>query len=181
VNFQTHRRVVVLIPSNWVRGSSKHPRRVRKRRCRLWWDVHHTRPSPRGVPLNVRLPRRVVVGLDLLDQVVQCRSPTVHVRLHPLNPGKSACNSLCDHLRRIKHIRQRLKSSNAELNLKIYENSPMVCTRNSVHHRHRPLLIAAELPQYPVDGVLLHVHVEQQRRPHHPVLLVAEAQSREAM
>jgi hypothetical protein len=41
----------------------------------------------------------------------------------------------------------------------------MVCARNSVHHRHRPLLVAADLPQYPVDGVLLHVHVEQQRRP----------------
>jgi hypothetical protein len=37
----------------------------------------------------------------------------------------------------------------------------------------------AELPQHPVDGVLLHVHVEQQRRPRHPVLLVAKAQSRE--
>jgi hypothetical protein len=32
-----------------------------------------------------------------------------------------------------------------------------------------------------VDGVLLHVHVEQQRRPRHPVLLVVEAQSREAL
>jgi hypothetical protein len=88
---------------------------------------------------------------------------------------------LRDHLRRIKHICQRLKSSDAELNLKIYENSPMVCARNSVHHRHRPLLLAVELPQYPVDGVLLHVHVEQQRRPRHLVLLVAEAQSREAL
>jgi hypothetical protein len=57
----------------------------------------------------------------------------------------------------------------------------MVCARNSVHHRHRPLLVAVELSQYPVDGVLLHIHVEQQWRPHHPVLLVAEAQSREAM
>jgi hypothetical protein len=66
---------------------------------------------------------------------------------------------LCDHLRRIKHICQRLKFSNADLNLKIYENSPMVGTRNNVHHMHRPLLVAAELPQHPVDGVLLHVHV----------------------
>jgi hypothetical protein len=32
-----------------------------------------------------------------------------------------------------------------------------------------------------VDGVLLHVHVEQQQRPCHPVLLVTEAQSREAL
>jgi hypothetical protein len=32
-----------------------------------------------------------------------------------------------------------------------------------------------------VDGVLLHVHVEQQRRPRHPVLLVSEAQEREAL
>jgi hypothetical protein len=30
-----------------------------------------------------------------------------------------------------------------------------------------------------VNGVLLHVHVEQQRRPRHPVLLVAKVQSRE--
>jgi hypothetical protein len=42
-------------------------------------------------------------------------------------------------------------------------------------------LVAAKLSQYPVDGVLLHVHVEQQQRPCHPVLLVAEAQSREAL
>jgi hypothetical protein len=88
---------------------------------------------------------------------------------------------LRDHLRRIKHICQCQKSSNVELNLKIYENAPMVCARNSVHHRHMPLLVAAELPQYPVDDVLLHVHVEQQRWPRHPVLLVAEAQSREAL
>jgi hypothetical protein len=93
VNSQTHRRVVVLIPSNRVRGTRKHPRRVRNWRCRLWWDVHHTRPSPRGVPLDVRLPRRVVVEPDLLDQVVQRRSPTVHVRLQPLNRGKCARNS----------------------------------------------------------------------------------------
>jgi hypothetical protein len=52
----------------------------------------------------------------------------------------------------------------------------MVGAWNSVHHRHMPLLVAAELPQHPVDGVLLHIHVEQQRRPRHPVLLVAEAQ-----
>jgi hypothetical protein len=32
-----------------------------------------------------------------------------------------------------------------------------------------------------VDDVLLHVHVKQQRRPRHPVLLVTEAQSREAL
>jgi hypothetical protein len=32
-----------------------------------------------------------------------------------------------------------------------------------------------------VDDVLLHVHVEQQRRPRHLVLLVVEAQSREAL
>jgi hypothetical protein len=31
----------------------------------------------------------------------------------------------------------------------------MVCARNSMHHRHMPLLVAAELPQPPVDGVLL--------------------------
>jgi hypothetical protein len=48
-----------------------------------------------------------------------------------------------------------------------------------VQHRHMPLLVAAELPQHPVDDVLLHVHFEQQWRPRHPVLLVA-AQSREA-
>jgi hypothetical protein len=93
VNFKTHRRVVLLIPSNRVRGTSKHPRRVRNRRCKLWWDVHHTRPSPRGVPLDVRLPRCVVVGPNLLDQVLERGSPTVHVRLQPLNPGKSARNS----------------------------------------------------------------------------------------
>jgi hypothetical protein len=93
VKFQTHRRVVVLIPSNRVRGTSKHPRRVRNRRCKLWWDVHHTRPSPRGVPLDVRLPRRVIMGPDLLDQVIQRGIPMVHVRLQPLNPRKSVCNS----------------------------------------------------------------------------------------
>jgi hypothetical protein len=32
-----------------------------------------------------------------------------------------------------------------------------------------------------VDGELLHVHIKQQRRPHHLVLLVSEAQSREAL
>jgi hypothetical protein len=37
----------------------------------------------------------------------------------------------------------------------------MVGARNSVHHRHMPLMVAAELPQHPVDVVLLHVHVEQ--------------------
>jgi hypothetical protein len=57
----------------------------------------------------------------------------------------------------------------------------MVGARNSVHHRHGLLLVAAELPQHIVDGILLHVHVEQQRRPRHPVLLVPEAQSREAL
>jgi hypothetical protein len=88
---------------------------------------------------------------------------------------------LRDHLRRIKHICQHLKSSNAELNLKIYENSSMVCARNNMHHRHMLLLVGAELPQYPVDSVLLHIHVEQQWRPRHPVLLVVEAQSREAL
>jgi hypothetical protein len=41
-------------------------------------------------------------------------------------------------------------------------------------------VVAAKLPQHPVSSVLHHVHVEQQRRPRHPVLLVAEAQSREA-
>jgi hypothetical protein len=51
------------------------------------------RPSLRGVPLDVRLPRRVVMGPDLVDQVLQRGSPTVHVRLQPLNPGKSARNS----------------------------------------------------------------------------------------
>jgi hypothetical protein len=56
----------------------------------------------------------------------------------------------------------------------------MVGARNSVHHRHGLLLVAAELPQHVVDGILLHVHVEQQRRPRHPVLLVPKAQSREA-
>jgi hypothetical protein len=71
LNFQTHRRVVVLISSNLVRGISKHPRRVRNQRCRLWWDVHHTQSSPKGVPLDVRLPCRVVVGLDLLEDVLQ--------------------------------------------------------------------------------------------------------------
>jgi hypothetical protein len=50
-----------------------------------------------------------------------------------------------------------------------------------VHHRHKPLLVAVELPQHPMDGVLLHVHVEQQRRPRYPILLVVEAQSREAL
>jgi hypothetical protein len=37
------------------------------------------------------------------------------------------------------------------------------------------------LPQHPVDGVLLHVHVEQQRLPRHPVVLVSEAQRRESL
>jgi hypothetical protein len=32
-----------------------------------------------------------------------------------------------------------------------------------------------------VDGVLLHVHLKQQHRPRYPVLLVAKAQSREAI
>jgi hypothetical protein len=44
-----------------------------------------------------------------------------------------------------------------------------------------PLLVAAQLPQHPVDGVLLHVHVEQQRRPRHPVVLASEAQRREPL
>jgi hypothetical protein len=57
----------------------------------------------------------------------------------------------------------------------------MVCAQNSVHHRHKPLLVAIELPQHPVDGVLLHVHVERQRQPRHLVLQVAGAQSREAL
>jgi hypothetical protein len=57
----------------------------------------------------------------------------------------------------------------------------MVGTGNSVHHRQRPFLLATELPQHHLDGVLLHIHIEQQRRPRHPVLLVTEAQSREAM
>jgi hypothetical protein len=93
VNFQTHHRVIVLIPSKRVRGTGKHPRRVRNRRCRLWWDVHHARPSPRGVPLDVHLPSRVVVGPDLLDQVLQRASPTVHVRLHSLSRRKTAATT----------------------------------------------------------------------------------------
>jgi hypothetical protein len=56
----------------------------------------------------------------------------------------------------------------------------MVGTRNSVDHRHMPLLVAVELPQHPVDDVL-HVHVEQQRRPRHPVVLVLVAQRREPL
>jgi hypothetical protein len=44
-----------------------------------------------------------------------------------------------------------------------------------------PLLVAAELPQHHMDSVLLHVHVEQQRHPRHPVVLVSEAQRREAL
>jgi hypothetical protein len=167
--------------SNRVCGTSKHPRHVRNWHCRLWWDVHHTRPSPWGVPLDVRLPHRVVVGSDLLDQILQRGIPTVHDGCNLSTREKVPGTPLHDHLRRIKHICQRLKSLNAELNLKIYENSLMVGARNSVHHRHMPHLVVAELPQHPVDGVLLHVHVEQQRRPRHPVLLVTKAQSREAL
>jgi hypothetical protein len=54
---------------------------------------------------------------------------------------------LRDHLPRIKHICQRLKSSNAELNLEIDENSPMGGARDRVHHRKRRLLVEAELHQ----------------------------------
>jgi hypothetical protein len=57
----------------------------------------------------------------------------------------------------------------------------VVGAQSSVHHRHMPLLVAAELPQHPVDGVLLHVHVEQQRRPRHPVPVVSEAQRLEPL
>jgi hypothetical protein len=32
-----------------------------------------------------------------------------------------------------------------------------------------------------VDGILLHVHIEQQRRPHHLVVPVSEAQTREPL
>jgi hypothetical protein len=57
----------------------------------------------------------------------------------------------------------------------------MVGARNTEHHRHKPLLVAVELPQHPVDGILLHVHVEQQQRPRQLVLLVSEAQIQEPL
>jgi hypothetical protein len=52
----------------------------------------------------------------------------------------------------------------------------MMGARNSVHHMLRSLLVAVELPQHPVDGVLLHVHVEHQRHPCHLVVLVSKPQ-----
>jgi hypothetical protein len=57
----------------------------------------------------------------------------------------------------------------------------MVGAWNSVDHTHKPLLVAAKLRQHRVDSVLLHVHVEQQWRPRHLVLVVSEAQSREPL
>jgi hypothetical protein len=48
MNFQTHRHVVVLIPSHRVCDTrNKHPRSVRNQRWWLWWEVHHARLSPR--------------------------------------------------------------------------------------------------------------------------------------
>jgi hypothetical protein len=81
MHFQTHRRVVVLIPSQWVRVSTNEGPR----------HVHHTRLSPRGVPLDVRLPRRVVAGPVLREDVLRRGSSTVHA---PQLPFETTYNEL---------------------------------------------------------------------------------------
>jgi hypothetical protein len=171
----------VRIPSHRVRRTSKHPHHIRKRRCTLWWDVHHTRPSPRCVPLNVRLPRCVVVGPVLRDDVLQHGSLTVHVRLHPLNPGNTARNSPprppmtnYTYLSACEIFEHRIKSKN--LRELTYGGRSEQCAPQA-----QATASSGRTASAPMDGVLFHVHVKQQRRPRHPVLLVLKAQSREAL
>jgi hypothetical protein len=53
------------------------------------WNVHHTRSSPLGVPLDDPLPILVVMGPVLVDDSHQRDNgnPSIYVRLDPVSPS----------------------------------------------------------------------------------------------